>query len=186
MQTVILLIIILLMLIFLQTALVNDTTIGLYLTLQDYQDHKLSYVSKNMGKGKTKVDILFGANKVLVIQDEKTKVFPKNEVFGYRIDKQDYRFFNNTEYCILANKHFFIYSCFKVIQQDKVPKKTEQYYFSSNPAGPIQRLTIDNLESVYGKNKKFITTMDRWFKNNNQVETRHFFNRQYKKISLSA
>ena len=174
------------MLILLQIALAGNTTIGLYLTLQDYKDHKLSYVSKYRNNGKVDVDILFGANKVLVIQDEKTRVFLKNDVFGYRIDKQDYRFYNNAEYCIVDNKHFFIYSCFKVIQQDKVPKKTEQYYFSSNPAGPIQRLTIDNLESVYGKNEKFITTMDRWFKNNNQVETRHFFNRQYKKISLSA
>ena len=163
---------------FIQNAAANGQSAGLYLTLQDYMNHKLSYTT--VGNDKLKVSGLFGSSTVVLTHDGKKQVFAKSEIFGYSKDGQDYRFFNNVEYRILSAKGFLIYSRSTLVQQGKGPKPTEQYYFSSGLSDPIQPLNIANIKGVYAKYPKFTYAVERQFKNDGDLVAYDSYNKQYK------
>ncbi len=163
---------------FIQNAAANGQGAGLYLTLQDYMNHKLSYTT--VGNDKLKVSSLFGSSTVVLTHDGKKQVFEKSEIFGYSKDGQDYRFFNNVEYRILSAKGLLIYSHSTLVQQGKGPKPTEQYYFSSGLSDPIQPLTIANIKDVYAKHPKFTYAVESLFKNDGDLAAYDSYNKQYK------
>jgi len=166
-----------LMALFVQNAAAEGQSTGLYLTSHDYVVHKVSFGADN---DKIKVSGLFGTNKVVVIEDGKKQFFAKSEIFGYIKDGDDYRFFNNAEYQILSNNGLVIYSHTSLVQQGKGPKPTELFYFSAGLTATILPLSIANLESVYGKNPKFIYAVESLFKSDNQLASYDFYNKQYK------
>jgi len=155
----------------------KSQSVGLYLTVQDYLSHKLSY---GTGSDKIKISGLFGSSSVVLTHDGKKEVFPKNEIFGYSKDGQDYRFFNNVEYHILSTKGLFIYSRSILVQQGKGPKPTEQDYFSSGLSDAILPLTIANIKSVYAKYPKFTYAVESLFKNDGDLAAYDTYNKQYK------
>jgi hypothetical protein len=177
MKTVKLMIILPLMALFILNAQAKSQTIGLYLTEQDYLNHKLSY---STGNDKIKVGGLFETNYVILIHDGKKEVLKKNEIFGYSKDGQDYRFFNNAEYRILSNKGLSIYSHTTLVQQGKGPKPTELYYFSSGLSSPIQQLTLANIRSTYAKYPKFVYSVESLFKSDNELAAYGNNNEEYK------
>ena len=150
---------------------------GLYLTVQDYLSHKLSY---GTGSDKIKISGLFGSKTVVLTHDSKKQVFAKSEIFGYSKDGLDYRFFNNVEYRILSAKGLLIYSRSTLVQQGKGPKPTEQYYFSSGLSDSIQPLTIANIKGVYAKYPKFTYAVESLFKNDGDLAAYDSYNKQYK------
>src|ERR1700753_4352395 len=71
-----------------------EKTSGLYLTPEDYLNHKLSYeVSPGSPTGnKLYLHEFLGQNKVTVITNGKKTELLKNQIFGYHDSNQDYRF----------------------------------------------------------------------------------------------
>jgi len=166
-----------LMALFIQTVAAKGQTIGLYLTRQDYLEHKLSY---NTGSDKIKVSGLFGTNSVVLIRDGKKQVFAKSAIFGYSEDGEDFRFFNNAEYRILSSKGLFIYTHTTLVQQGKGPKPTDVYYFSASLSDPVQPLTITNILSVYVKHPQFTYAIEGFFKSDSELADYDTYNKQFK------
>jgi hypothetical protein len=163
---------------FIQNATANGQSAGLYLTLQDYMNHKLSYTT--VGNDKLRVSGLFGSSTVVLIHDGKKQVFAKSEIFGYSKDGEDFRFFNNAEYRIVSSKGILIYTSITLVQQGKGPKPTEQYYFSASLSDPIQQLTIANIRGVYAKYPKFTYAAENLLKNEGDLAVYDSYNKQYK------
>jgi hypothetical protein len=166
------------MALFIQSAVANGQSTGLYLTLQDYMNHKLSYTT--VGNDKLTVSGLFGSSTVVLTHDGKKQVFAKSEIFGYSKDGKDFRFFNDAEYRIVSSKGILIYTRTILVQQGKGPKPTEQYYFSSGLSDPIQPLTIANIKGAYAKYPKFTYAVEGLFKNDGDLAAYDSYNKQYK------
>jgi hypothetical protein len=140
---------------------------GIYLTEQDYKANKLSYVLKD--NDKLHLNDFLGGKNVSVTNQGKTIKLSKNEIFGYRLKNEDYRFFNNIAYKIIDTKDFYIFSRPKLTQQGKGLKPVDTYYFSSKANEVIEPLTISNLASVYAQNPKFKYTVEQQFKSDNEL-----------------
>jgi hypothetical protein len=168
MKTIKLLMLSLLMIVFVQASFAS-AKIGLYLTADDYKTHKLSFETDGTGSTRIQLHAMFGGFQVIVIQNGKKQVFNKSEIFGYRQDGQDYRYFKNSAYRIIDTHGFFIYGYCKLIQQGKNLKDSEFFYFSSNTDDEIKPLTIDNLQSVFSKDTKFLYAIQGFFRTDNEL-----------------
>lgn len=169
MKTIKLMIAIFIMASFSQKTIAATQTTGLYLTSDDFVNHKLSFETDGSNGGKIKLNRFFESGKVVVTYNGKEQVFSKNEIFGYRSDGQDYRFFNNTAYKILDTKDFYIYSSFKLIQQGKGPKPVEAFYYSSTAKSAVEPLSIKNLQNTYAENPKFKYMVEAEFSSDNAL-----------------
>jgi hypothetical protein len=154
---------------FTQNSIAQDKSMGLYLTLNDYQNHKLSFETVEGSSNSIRLNSLFESASIVVWHDGKKQVFSKNEIFGYRSKNEDYRFFNNSAYKIIDTKDFYIYSHPKLNQQGKGLKPVDTYYFSDVANGKLQPLTIGNLEVAFAKNPKFKYTIGEHFKSDNEL-----------------
>jgi hypothetical protein len=169
MKTIKLMIAICIMASFFQKTMAGTQTTGLYLTSDDFINHKLSYETNGSNGSKIKLNGFFESGKVVVTYNGKEQIFSKNEIFGYRSNGQDYRFFNNTAYKILDTKDFYIYSSPKLIQQGKGPKPVEAYYYSSTAKSEVEPLSIKNLENTYAENPKFKYMVEASFSSDNAL-----------------
>jgi hypothetical protein len=130
-----------------------NTTNGVYLTELDYKANKLSYLLG--GNDKLQLNgFLNGKNVSLTYQGKKIKL-AKSEIYGYRLQNQDFRFYNNESYKIVDTAGFYIYSYDKLIQQGKGPKPTRVYYFSAKTSSGILPLTAENIAVAFPQNHKF-------------------------------
>jgi hypothetical protein len=169
MKTIKLMIAICIMASFSQKTIAGTQTTGLYLTSDDFIKHKLSFETDGSNGSKIKLNGFFESGKVVVTYNGKEQVFTKSEIFGYRSNGQDYRFFNNTAYRILDTKDFYIYSSLRLIQQGKGPKPVEAYYYSSTVKSAVEPLTIKNLQNTYAENPKFKYMVDAEFSSDNAL-----------------
>ena len=163
---------------FIQNATANGQSAGLYLTVQDYMNHKLSYAT--VGNDKLKVSGLFGSSTVVLTHDGKKQVFAKSEIFGYSKDGEDFRFFNNAQYRIVSSKGMLVYTHTTLVQQGKGPKPTEQYYFSASLTDAVQPLTLANIKNVYAKYPKFTYEVENLLKNDGDLAAYDSYSKQYK------
>ena len=169
MKTIKLMIAICIMASFSQKTIAGTQTTGLYLTSDDFINHKLSFETDGSNGSKIKLNGFFESGKVVVTYNGKEQVFSKNEIFGYRSNGQDYRFFNNTAYKILDTKDFYIYSAPKLVQEGKGPKPVETYYYSSTSKSVVEPLTIKNLQNTYAENAKFKYLVEAEFSSDNAL-----------------
>ena len=124
---------------------------GLYLTDNDYANHKLSYTGDAIS-----IHEFLGGGNVTVISNGQKQEFEKSKIFGYKDDDgKDYRFYDNRSYQIVDATEFFLYSYDKLIQQGKGPKPTKVYYFSKNSGTEVLALTPENIAIAFPDNAKF-------------------------------
>jgi hypothetical protein len=140
-----------------------ETGKGIYLTEHDYKKHHLSYNLSSQDK-LTLNEFLNGKNVSLVYQGKKVKL-AKNDIFGYRINGHDFRFYNNEAYAIMDTAGFLIYSKQTLTQQGKDYKPVEQFYFSVNAGQPVMQLTVRNLWNSFPKQPDFRYSIQSNFNN---------------------
>jgi hypothetical protein len=131
---------------------------GLYLTYNDYINHKLSYTAnpKQPNGNKILIHEFMGVGHVTVISNGKKTNMEKSGLFGYHDNYgNDYRFFDNKAYQIIDTSEFCIYSYDRLVQEGKGPKAERQYYFSKNAGAEIFVLTPENIAMVFPQNHKF-------------------------------
>ena len=177
MKTLKLMIAVPLMAVFMLNASAKSKSTGLYLTLQDYLNHKLSYGG---GNDKIKVSGLFGSGNVVLMRDGKKQVLSKKEIFGYSEDGEDFRFYNNSEYRIVSSKGLFIYTHTTLVQQGKGPKPTDLYYFSASLSDAVMPLTITNVLTFYAKHPQFTYAVEGFFKSDGELADYDTYNKQFK------
>ena len=141
---------------------------GLYLTFNDYQNHKLSYGSIAKGDKIAIHDLLEG-NTITVISNGNKQTFPKKEIFGFRKNNQDYRFQDNKVYQIIDTKGFYLYRHDKLTQQNKGLKPVSTVYFSTKADNGIAMLTQENIDKAFAANYKFRNSVQAEFKNDDAL-----------------
>ncbi|WP_184546968.1 hypothetical protein [Mucilaginibacter sp. FT3.2] len=186
MKTIKLFLIIPLIAVFAQVSIARNHDIGLYLNQQDYLNHKLSFSSDGAAGNQIKLNGMFGANKVVVIHDEKKQVFLKSDIFGYRVDGQDYRYFNHKAYHILNNQGIFMYSHMQIVPGTKGPKIDEAYYFSKDATAPVFQLTLPDIEKVFSGNQKFVLATESLCHNDNELAAYDKDSKEFKIVYLYA
>jgi hypothetical protein len=129
-----------------------QSTTGIYLNENDYKDHKLTYASNT---NKIQLNEFFGGNSISVMSEGKKVNLNKNEIFGYRLANQDYRFYNNEAYKVIDTAGFTIYSREKLVQDTKGYKPATQYFFSVNNKHTIKELTLANLTASFLQSTDF-------------------------------
>jgi hypothetical protein len=128
---------------------------GLYLTYNDYLNHKLSYTTDGT-KGRINIHEFIGMNNVTVTGNGKKQQIAKSSLFGYHdSNNNDYRFFGNKAYQIVDTTGFYIYSYDRLAQQGKGPKPMRTYYFSTKNSNAILPLTPENIAIAFPKNQRF-------------------------------
>jgi hypothetical protein len=132
---------------------------GLYLTPDDFKHNKLSFSGNASGETTTRIKIhegLFGSSTVDLIYNGKKQVFSTGQVYGYRDRSgQDYRFFASGAYRILDTAGFYLYSCVKMVQGEKIARPKTLHFFSVKPTDDIRQLTLANIESSFPGNARF-------------------------------
>ena len=186
MKTFKLLVSVLLTIVFAQGATAKNQKMGLYLTVEDYINHKLSYATDGSSDTKIRLNSMFESGKVVVMHGGKKEAFSKSAIFGFRDNDQDYRFFNNSAFKIVDTGGFFIYCASKLVQQGKSPKPTASYYFSASPKNEIKPLTIDNLQYVFSKDIKFLYAVEGFFKSDSELTAYDANLKEYKLKYLFA
>jgi hypothetical protein len=168
MKTIKLFIPLMLMTAFVQNSFAKQK-VGLYLTAEDYLNHKLSYESDGSNGNKVQLHGVFGSYKVVVVHNGKKQFFSKSEIFGYRSNGQDYRYFNHSAYRIIDTQGFYIYGYCKLVPAGKGLKDAEFFYFSSKADDGIKPLTMDNLQAVFSKDTRFLYAIEGFFRTDNEL-----------------
>lgn len=151
---------------------------GIYLTEQDYKSNKLSYVLKDQDKLRLN-EFLEGKNINLTYQGKKISL-SKSEIFGYRQDPHNFRFYHNEAYKILDTAGFLLYSCEKLTQGTKGYKPAEKYFYSVDPQQPVQELTIQNLWNSFPRQNSFRFSLQSNFNGDSDLITYDKCSNQFK------
>ena len=163
---------------------VAANTGGLYSTLNDFVNHKLTYpIDCNQSANKLKLNELFESSTGYVIYGGEKHAFDKSKVYGYRSCKnKNYRFYKNSAYQIIDTAGFYIY--YQYMQEEKVKGKglvkTDEYFFSTNGNGPVLLLTADNLKSAFPDNSRFHYALDAQFKSDKDLLSYDGYQKTYK------
>jgi hypothetical protein len=142
---------------------------GLYLTYNDFVNHKLSYGSDESHKNKIVLHDFFEGSNVTLISNGEKQVFAKNELFGYRENNRDYRFQNNKAYQIVDTEGFYLYKHDKLVQGSKGLKPVSMGYFSAKANAEILELTPQNIDKAFASNYKFRNMVQAEFKTDNDL-----------------
>jgi|SRR5579859_725392 len=137
-----------------QTAKVS----GVYLTADDYQNHRLSFMGQCGSKdhGVELHDFLHKSY-IHVKHDSKKKRYEKKNLFGLQAcDGRNFRFVSNLEYQIVESKDLYIYMRESWVAHGRSTQTVQDYYFSVGGDGPIQALTFRNLKTTFPDNLRFL------------------------------
>lgn len=132
---------------------------GLYLTLDDFLNHRLSYISSD----KIVLNQFTAASNIKVLINGETKKFSKKQVFGYHnINNEDFRFYKNELYQIVISEPWFVYKHYasSTVEGGKGNIKKESYYFSVKGNDELIPLTVENLKKSFPNNLKFHNLLD--------------------------
>jgi hypothetical protein len=143
-----------------------DNHIGIYVSPDDFARNQLSYAGDCTGGNcQVRLHELFGSSTVDLICNGKKRSFAKDKIYGYRDCKDlNYRFLGQSSYQILDTAGFYLYSINKLVQGEKIARPQTLYYFSVPPNGPVQELTLANLERSFAGNAKFRYHLEAQFK----------------------
>jgi len=155
-----------------------NATTGIYLTEQDYKSNKLSYTLKENDKLQLN-EFLNGKNINLVYQGKKIKLV-KDEIFGYRLNKLDFRIYHNEAYQIMDTAGFMLYKRQKLTQQTKGYLPVETYFYSVNLKQPVLRLTVENLWNSFPGQTGFRYSVQNNFKQDSELGAYDKLTSQYK------
>jgi hypothetical protein len=162
-----------------QNSNAQTKTNGLYLTFNDYVNHKLSYTSVAKGD-KIAIHDFFESKNIVVTSNGAKQTFSKNEIFGYRTNNHDYRFMDNKAYQIVDTAGFYIYKHDKLTAQVKGPKPVSTEYFSKSANAKVLLLNMQNIDVAFASNYKFRNMVQAEFKNDSELNEYDSFLNTYK------
>jgi len=157
---------------FIKNSSASPKSSGLYLTFNDFVNHKLSYVSDPSGTQNNKIIYheFLGGGKVTVVNNGKKLVLSKDQVFGYSNGNQDYRFYGNKAYRIVDTNGFYLYSADKLVQQTKGMKPVKTFYFSTKADNELLTLTQENINKAFAANHKFRYLVQAQFRSDEDLD----------------
>jgi hypothetical protein len=157
---------------------------GIYLTAQDFYNHKLTYrFNCNSKAGKLKLNEMFGSSRGYIISKGEKHSFDKYKTYGYQnCDNEIYRFFGKDAFRILDTAEFYLY--YRYLEVEKVKGKglvkTDEYFFSKDGGSLIQLLTAENLKKAFPDNHPFHYAIDSHFRTDQDLIAYDSFGKCYK------
>ena len=173
-------------LIFTQLVSAQKDSSGIYKTIEDFQQRKLSYaINCKTEQHKINSSLLFKGSEVKVNHEGTTYQLKKSELFGFRTcEGKEYRFVDDKEYSILnPGEPLIIYMYQHPAHSAKEVSKgmyQPQYYFSKDAASPLQDLTKDNLKAAFSGNNKFPDELDAQIQQDKDLYKYDGFHKMYK------
>lgn len=133
----------------------NSEVEGLYLTLSDFKQGKLTIPTDKQHKGdKIKLKQFFISPDIISIEQDNETVFFKDSIFAIRLTNgENYRFINRTPCLIADTSYLYIYT-FKTTKTEykqSGPRRISKevpityYYFSTGNQKAVFMLTLANL-----------------------------------------
>ena len=160
------------------------STGGLYLTAQDYENHRLAYeFTGNDARNKLGLRNFFGSSSGYVIANGQKHVFDKSRVYGYRdCQNRTYRLYHGEPYLLVDTASFAMYYRSKTEEANKGKElvKRDQYFFSKDPDGELIPLTVENLKNAFPGNYRFHYSLDAYFKFDKDLTAYDKFEKKYK------
>jgi hypothetical protein len=156
---------------------------GIYKTVADFQQGKLSYaINYKTQTHKINDELLFNESEVKVKHEGVSYTLKKSETYGYRDMKGiDYRFVDNQSYKILNKGEALPLYVFKKAKAEKgATQYVSVYYFSKDIGSAPQLLTKDNLKAAFPDNHKFHDAIDAQFRNDAELPAYDSFHKMYK------
>ena len=157
---------------------------GIYRTVADYQQGKLSYaINYVTERHKINDNLLFNEGEIKVKHQGMTYTLRKADTYGYRDTKGvDYRFFTNRALRMLNRRgQLLLYAYESTTGTGKGGfKRVSEYYFSKDIGGNPQLLTKENLKTAYPDAHKFHDAIDGTFKDDRDLAEYDSFHKMYK------
>lgn len=155
-----------------QTSSQDQFFSGVFLSYSDFKKKKLTYKTDcKKEKNKFRMHDLFPKPSFDIIHKGVKHTHQKKDVYAYQdCEKGIYRFFEKEVYKIEEPGKIYIYSREVPNAQSKSPANTTVYYFSREPQGNIEVLSIDNLKKAYPENTKFHYLLDHSQNDNGSIE----------------
>lgn len=172
------------LLLFNRNSFAQKDSSGIYKTVEDFQNRKLSYaINYKTEKHKINDFVLFNDAVIKVKHHDTAYTLQKSETYGYRDMKgEEYRFVDNKEYKILnPGEPLLIYVYQHPSHSPKEASKYEpMYYFSIDASATPQGLTKANLKAAFPDNHKFHDALDAQFKDDDELYAYDSFHKMYK------
>jgi hypothetical protein len=155
------------------TAVAQRDSSGIYKTVDDFQQRKLSYaVNYKTQRHTIKNNLLFNSADIKVKHDGETYTLLKSETYGYKSTKGEaFRFVDDKEYKILNPGEALPIYVYKHLAHS--PKEAEKYaptyFFSTDAASAPQPLTKENLKAAFPGNNKFHDALDAQFESDRKL-----------------
>jgi len=164
------------------------STSGLYLTVQNFENHHLAYeFAGSNAKNKLVLRNFFGSSSGYVVANGEKHFFNKNQVYGYRdCQNRTYRLFNGEPYLLVDTACFSLYYRSKTeeVSKGKELVKKDEYFFSKEANGDVMPLTLDNLKNAFPGNYRFHYSLDAYFKFDTDLTAYDKFEKKYKIKSI--
>lgn len=159
----------------------QNKTSGVYLSLADFENNKLSYAS-NATAEKNKIRFNEFAEKPFITikhNGEKEKLF-KDDIFAYRNKGKIVRTWNFRSYNYIEKGPVWIYFKDVSISQGKGIKRERKYYYAVSGQSEIKPLTIHNLKRSFPDNHLFHDLLDAQFSNDAELSLYDRFEGKFK------
>lgn len=170
-------------------AFAQQDSSGIYTTVDDYRNHKLTYpINYKLEKQKIKEHLFLQASQIKVKHNGQTHVLDKNNLYGFRNQRgHDFRFVGDRVYRIMnAGEPIILY---KYGEPQSDPAKNaavemNRYYFSINDENSPINLTRENLKKSFPGNTKFHEAIDKNFTGDYDLDRWDKANNTYTIITL--
>lgn len=154
---------------------------GVYHSLTDFENGKLSYASNSLpGSNKILFNEFFEKPFITVKHDgEKTQLF-KNEIFAYQNKGTVIRTSNFVAYNFMEKGPVWIYYKDVNASIGKGTHRERKFFYSTSGEGVIVPLTIMNLKRSFPDDHLFHNLLDAQFNNDRDLSSYDGFEKMYK------
>lgn len=153
----------------------QSNTTGIYLTAQDYKAGKITYANA----AGLKLNNFLGGNHISLTSEGKKVRLAKAEIFGYRLNGIDFRFYHNEAYQVLDTAGFILYSRSQLIPQGKGYVTVNKYFYSTTESASVNALTIANISQSFPEQTDFRYSLEHYFVGDADLATYDKLNKQY-------
>ncbi len=154
---------------------------GVYLSQDDFENNKLSYASNGKSEtNKIHFNEFFDKPFINVNHNgEKTKLF-KDDIFAYKNKSNIVRTWNFTSYNFAEKGTIWIYFKDLNVSKGKGNKRERKYFYSTSGAGEIIPLTIIHLKKSFPDKHLFHDFLDAQFSRDSELSFYDSFEKKYK------
>lgn len=145
----------------------QNNTRGIYITSEDFLNHKVTFVSKDTH---IKLHEIIYKEVVVVKTKDSTYTFFKDSIFGYQNKEgNSFRFFNGKAYPIVnPTETILIYKVSNGPVQ-KGQTKMYSYFFSKDAHSKIFPLKMNHILAEFNDNKLFTNNLETHFNNTSNL-----------------